>query len=96
MKRRDLLKTAGITGLASGFSLPHASWSKSSLDWDWQPYEKSIVIDGLSAAFDHGVDSLDATALAIYRRSGITAINATIPYPGDNYQTKWAAARDEY
>jgi membrane dipeptidase len=56
----------------------------------WQPYSKSVVIDGLSAAFDYGVDSFDEKILAIFKQSGISALNATIPYPGDDHSATLA------
>ena len=51
----------------------------------WQPYANNIIIDGLSSAFDYGVDSLEEATLAIFKQSGISALNATIPYPGDGH-----------
>ena len=86
-QRRQLLKLAGL-GLAAG-ALPACTTLLGSgnmvHDGNWTGYGDSLVIDGLSAAFDHGVDYLDTETLELFRRSGIAAVNATIPYPGDDY-----------
>jgi len=62
-----------------------AAQSLSKAEQTWSPYGNSIVIDGLSSAFDNGVTDIEVEMLSLFRRSGITALNATIPYPGDNF-----------
>lgn len=51
----------------------------------WAPYDKSVVIDGLSTLFDSSIESLDTETLSLIRRTGLNAINATSAYPGDNF-----------
>ena len=85
-QRRLLLKLAGL-GLAAG-ALPACTQLATNglvAGNAWPGYDDSLVIDGLSAAFDHGIDHLDAETLSLFRHSGIAAVNATIPYPGDDY-----------
>lgn len=91
--KRKFLKIG--TGISVGILLPTGVFaSKPSQllksEMQWQPYRKSIVIDGLSAAFDYGVDSFDEKTLAVFKRSGISALNATIPSPGDDHSTTLA------
>lgn len=88
MNRRQFVKLT--TGISIGYLLPNSAFSSdqplSAIDaMHWQPYDKSIVIDGLSAAFDYGVSSFNSETLTIFKRSGITALNATIPAPGDDH-----------
>ena len=57
----------------------------------WKGYDKAVVIDGLSSAFDyHGEESseggLASREVEAIKRSGISLINATIPYPGDDFE----------
>jgi len=52
----------------------------------WKGYDNSIVIDGLSGAFDSSDQLINSKHLKIFRASGINAINMTVPYPGDNFQ----------
>lgn len=93
MKNSKLTRRKFITlasGSALGLSIPSV-FAKNVItrlpfdEMTWKPYENSIVIDGLSAAFDHGVEYIDTTMLTLFRNSGITALNATIPYPGDDF-----------
>ncbi|MGB2742605.1 MAG: membrane dipeptidase [Cognaticolwellia sp.] len=90
MDKRQFLKLS--TGFSIGVLLPNSvlAVGQSTLlksDMHWQPYAKSIIIDGLSAAFDYGVDYFDEQTLALFKRSGISALNATIPSPGDGHTT---------
>lgn len=90
MNKRQFLKISSATSLALFFPNYLFAAEKPSLlatNQHWQPYEKSIVIDGLSAAFDYGVENFDEKTLAIFKQSGISALNATIPSPGDDHQT---------
>ena len=51
------------------------------------PGKVTPAIDGLSIAFDVSPDHpVDAGTLAAIRESGITAINMTTPYPGDDFE----------
>lgn len=88
MDKRQFLKLS--TGVSLGFILPNGVNAANDFkvlksDMSWSPYSNSVVIDGLSAAFDYGVESFDNDVLAIFKRSGISALNATIPSPGDDY-----------
>lgn len=88
MDKRQFLKLS--TGFSIGVLLPNSvlAGGQSTLlksDMHWQPYAKSIIIDGLSAAFDYGVDYFDEQTLALFKRSGVSALNATIPSPGDGH-----------
>ncbi len=90
MDKRQFLKLS--TGVSLGFILPNGVNAANTLqvlksDMRWPPYSNSVVIDGLSAAFDYGVESFDNNALAIFKQSGISALNATIPSPGDDHAT---------
>lgn len=51
----------------------------------WHKYRSSLVIDGLSGAFEVTQPSISTQDLETIRSSGVTAVNATIPYPGDNF-----------
>ncbi|NKF49902.1 peptidase M19, renal dipeptidase [Shewanella sp. WXL01] len=81
--RRQFIKLCGLTTLAA--SLPSLSLSVIAQEQSWAAYNKSIVIDGLSALFDYGINELSAETLAQFKRSGVTAVNATVPYPGDDF-----------
>lgn len=90
MDKRQFLKLS--SGLSIAVLLPSSASAAEQLarlksDMYWQPYAKSLVIDGLSAAFDYGVDSFDGKTLALFKQSGISAVNATIPSPGDDHST---------
>ena len=90
MDKRQFLKLS--TGVSLGFILPNGVNAANTLqvlksDMRWPSYSNSVVIDGLSAAFDYGVESFDNNALAIFKQSGISALNATIPSPGDDHAT---------
>lgn len=90
MNKRQFLKISSATSLALLFPNYLFATEKPGLiatNQHWQPYAKSIVIDGLSAAFDYGVENFDEKILAIFKQSGISALNATIPSPGDDHQT---------
>ena len=97
-QRRSLLQLAGF-GAVSGLLAPGLTGciTTDNTSHRWQgnaDYQNSIVIDGLSAAFDRGVDAIDPALLATFKHSGITAVNATIPYPGDDYQQTVAKIDD--
>ncbi len=90
MKRRQFLKIG--SGFSIGFLLPQSVFALSHQqithsNMSWQPYDSSTVIDGLSAAFDYGIKSFDENTLALFKQSGISALNATIPSPGDDHKT---------
>ena len=90
MDKRQFLKLS--TGVSLGFILPNGVNAANTLqvlksDMRWPSYSNSVVIDGLSAAFDYGVESFDNNVLAIFKQSGISALNATIPSPGDDHAT---------
>lgn len=90
MNKRQFLKISSATSLSLFFPNYLFAAEKPGLlatNQHWQPYAKSIVIDGLSAAFDYGVENFDEKTLAIFKQSGISALNATIPSPGDDHQT---------
>lgn len=80
MNRRELIQL----GLASPLML-NTPGLFAGTGKGWNGYEKAIVIDGLSAAFDSGTDHINDATMAVFRNSGVTAVNATIPYPGDDY-----------
>ena len=93
MDKRQFLKCSA--GFSMGVLLPNyvlASGQSTLLksDMHWQPYAKSIIVDGLSAAFDYGVDDFDEKTLTLFKGSGISALNATIPSPGDDHATTTA------
>ena len=90
MDKRQFLKLS--TGVSLGFILPNGVNAANTLqvlksDMRWPSYSNSVVIDGLSAAFDYGIESFDNNVLAIFKQSGISALNATIPSPGDDHAT---------
>ena len=90
MDKRQFLKLS--TGVSLGFMLPNGVNAANTLpvlksDMRWPSYSNSVVIDGLSAAFDYGIESFDNNVLAIFKQSGISALNATIPSPGDDHAT---------
>lgn len=85
MKRRSFIKLAACS--VAALNAPVWTALASNTKQQWAPYDSSLVIDGLSAAFDYGVDHIDDKLLAIFKNSGITALNATIPSPGDDFAT---------
>ena len=90
-RRKFLQLSGGAAVLALSGCAKQQYWPTYDLSGTWQPYRDAIVIDGLSAAFDRGIESLSDEMLALFKNSGITALNATIPYPGDDF----AAANDK-
>ncbi|WP_286263914.1 dipeptidase [Thalassotalea atypica] len=85
MQRRTFLQFAAAN--AALIVLPSTTTYGKSLSW--ANYNKAIVIDGLSGIFSGKTETLTASQLATIKNSGITAINATVPYPGMNFeQTK--------
>ncbi len=96
--RRDFLKFAGLgitstalygCGVLSSVELLSGR-SNSYRIYDfagqhWQPYDTSIIIDGLGGAIDVSNSELSSDTLLAYARSGMTAINDTIAYPGDDF-----------
>ncbi len=90
IKRRQFLKLS--SGLALSGALPFvlpgcANRPSGSLARLWPGYADAVVIDGLSSAFEFSASEIGHSTLDQYRASGLTAINATIPYPGDDYAT---------
>ncbi|XQW85606.1 dipeptidase [Thalassotalea piscium] len=90
MNKRRFLKTSA--GVSLGLLIPKSVLALEHLplstqEKQWLPYRNSVVIDGLSAAFDYGVKSFDEKTLALFKQSGISALNATIPSPGDDHKT---------
>lgn len=90
--RRDFLKFSGLgiatsalygCGVFSGRENSYTIYDFTGRHW--QPYQSSIIIDGLAGAIDAKKAKLSADTLAVYGHSGITAINDTIAYPGDNF-----------
>jgi membrane dipeptidase len=90
--RRDFLKLTGLgiatsalygCGVFSGRENSYTIYDFAGQHW--QPYQDSIVIDGLAGAIDVKKAKLSVDTLALYTHSGITAINDTIAYPGDNF-----------
>lgn len=87
LSRRKFLSLSGATGLVALSNMfPTSLFAATISHPHWDGYTKSIVIDGLSGAFNLDEQSISHEDLAIFRRSGISAINATIPYPGDNFE----------
>lgn len=82
MERRQFIKLAGATAAVS--TLPWAVLASAGKQWS--PYNNSIVIDGLCVAFGSDMSALTEQQLATIKNSGITAINATTPYPGDGFE----------
>lgn len=90
--RRDFLKFTGL-GIATSSLYACGLLSNSGTSYRvydfagqyWQPYKNSIVIDGLAGAIDVKNAELSSDTLATFVRSGVTAINDTIAYPGDNF-----------
>ncbi|MBY5993989.1 dipeptidase [Ferrimonas balearica] len=79
--RRTFIKQVGLGAGALALGLPaHASLSPL-----WPDYDRGMVIDGLCLPFDAGQTNLSPAQLAAFKASGITAVNATIPYPGDDF-----------
>lgn len=92
LSRREFIKLTGLgiaTSVFYGCSmLSGRGTSYTVYDFTgqhWQPYKDAIVIDGLAGAIDVKQATLDSDTLAAYRQSGVTAINDTIAYPGDNF-----------
>jgi len=84
MNRRDFIKytsaLAAISAAPASFAFNHFAKQR------WEHYQKSIIIDGLSVVFGSTKDTLTTKQLATIKNSGITAVNATIPYPGHNFE----------
>ncbi|MCW8876288.1 MAG: dipeptidase [Kangiellaceae bacterium] len=89
INRRQLIGNAfsGLTLVPFiGASSSVVAFAKSGKDLQtWANYDKSVVIDGLSGAFDLTEGKISKKALSIFKRSGISALNMTVPYPGDGY-----------
>ena len=90
--RRDFLKLTGIglatsalygCGVINGKGNSYRIYDFSGQHW--LPYQGSIIIDGLAGAIDVKSSELATDVLTTYTHSGITAINDTIAYPGDNF-----------
>ncbi|GAB2882629.1 dipeptidase [Microbulbifer echini] len=88
IKRRTLIKFLFSGGLGSYLAVNSGILNAfSRVDEGrsaWHRYDSSIVIDGLGGAFSLK-DPLTPDSLDIFKRSGISALNMTVPYPGDNY-----------
>lgn len=86
LNRRQFLQVSSLAALTTAFPVLA---NKNNLLTDtpelWKPYKNSIVIDGLSGAIGWDTKELDEEKLALFKRSGITAVNTTIAYPGDNF-----------
>lgn len=84
MERRQFIKLAStLTALCA---VPTSfSWA-SGTKQHWSKYDSSLVIDGLSVVFGSTKETLTNKQLATIKHSGITAVNATIPYPGHNFE----------
>lgn len=67
-----------------------AEESGASATAKWPGYDRAIVIDGLAGAFDSGGEEatvpLPEKVLAAIAASGMTAVNSTLPYPGDDFE----------
>lgn len=88
-QRRQFLQLCGLAGV--GLCLPGCTSGLSSsvekgLSQHWPPYSSSLIIDGLGGVFEAGGEDISTEQLALFRQSGISAVNVTVPYPGDNYQ----------
>ncbi|NMP33184.1 peptidase M19, renal dipeptidase [Thalassotalea sp. M1531] len=82
LDRREFIKAMISAGaIITCTPIHHALGSNQS----WHKYNQSIVIDGLCIAFGNDMTELSSQQLATIKLSGITAVNATIPYPGDNF-----------
>lgn len=97
VSRRKFLSLAGqstVVALASGVPYFSSSTISAALTTEvlsagnlsWSGYQNSIIIDGLSGAFDLGSMELKQTDLDVFKRSGINAVNMTVPYPGDDFE----------
>lgn len=78
------LSTSALSALAHVIALSSQPLESASLSWGG--YKNAIVIDGLSGAFRATTNNIDTKQLEIIRASGITAVNMTVPYPGDNFE----------
>jgi len=88
LTRRDF--AVALPGLAAFASLSFARSSSgfASPETSWPPYRNSIILDGLSEAFDprEGKLPLPAETLAAAADSGTTAVNFTIVGPGASFE----------
>jgi len=75
---------AAFASLSFARSVPAASVAEA----DWPPYRDSIVVDGLSEAFDprDAKLPLPAETLAAAADSGTTAVNFTVVGPGASFE----------
>lgn len=87
MTKRCFLKLSGSAALTSliGCNSSNVLLSNDAIE-QWKPYDNSIVIDGLSTLFAADMDNLDQDTLSLIRLTGLSAINATSAYPGDNFE----------
>ncbi|WP_445364481.1 dipeptidase [Microbulbifer sp. ANSA003] len=88
INRRALIKSlvSGSVGsyLAINSGILNAFSGVNAGKATWNPYSSSIVIDGLSGAFSLR-EPVSEEVLGIFKNSGISALNMTVPYPGDDY-----------
>ncbi|WP_444922383.1 dipeptidase [Microbulbifer sp. CnH-101-G] len=88
INRRALIKSlvSGSVGsyLAINSGILNAFSGVNAEKLTWNSYGSSIVIDGLSGAFSLR-EPVSEEALGIFKSSGISALNMTVPYPGDDY-----------
>lgn len=89
MKRRDFIKLASLGSAVAAMAPVSSALACSAKNRTWPTYEKKIVIDGLSTFYSGKQTLLTSQQINVIKSSGITAINATIPYPGHDFeQTK--------
>ena len=87
-RRKFLLSSlSGLSLVPMAGMMNFASAKRQLASSHWRPYQDTIVVDGLGGAFELDTKNIDSAKLAIIKNSGITAINMTLPYPGDDYQT---------
>lgn len=84
MQRRAFIKIAANLSAVGAIS-PSLALS-NPIKRTWQAYESKIVIDGLSGIYSIKDGHLSEQERRIIKQSGITAVNATIPYPGHNFK----------
>ncbi|BBM03271.1 dipeptidase [Microbulbifer sp. GL-2] len=88
IKRRAVIKSLVSGGLGSFLAINsgvlNAFSSTGVGKSNWGQYDSSIVIDGLSGAFSLK-EPVTQALLDIFKSSGISALNMTVPYPGDDY-----------
>jgi membrane dipeptidase len=87
--RRQLLTSLGWLALSSGKGIGPllAAGHDVAKSW-WAGYAAAVVIDGLCVPFDLDDEglALGSKVLADLATSGITAVNFTVPYPGNDFQ----------